>query len=92
MPLVRCLTCHALTPKGTMLRGHCRPCGLQRKQVRNRSAAHLGPCPQDGVCWSCGEPARAGDPLTWGHLTPISQGGTRAEPQHLTCNSSLRDR
>lgn len=92
MPLIRCLTCNTPTEKRDMRRGRCEGCESDRKAIRNRSAAELGPCPQDVPCWSCGEMARAKDPMTWGHLTPISEGGKTALPQHLTCNSGMRDR
>lgn len=92
MPLIQCLGCGGLFAKGETVSGRCQECAAEKKAIRNASARELGPCPQDGLCWSCGHPARAKDPLTWGHFTPISEGGTIARPQHLSENSAMRNR
>ena len=90
MSTTRCLDCGRLTNLGT----RCLDCRRRRKGVRNAHAAELGPCPQDGICARCGEGPREGDPMTWDHLVPISQGGSTASarPSHKSCNSGARDR
>jgi hypothetical protein len=89
MPLVRCIDCRRLDR-----RSPCSVCRQRRKAIRNQHARALGPCPQDGVCARCGEPAKLTDPLTWGHVESILIGGSwqAARPEHRSCNSKDRGR
>ena len=86
MPLTRCLTCGGLIDSKLTRHPECRKAV---KDERNRQANELGPCPQDGVCGYCREPAEAHGkgPLHWGHWpTRFIDGGTTVVPMHKLCN------
>lgn len=46
---------------------------------------------EERVCWICGDPARAGDPLTGDHVVPRDLGGqdvrSNYRAAHRSCNS-----
>ena len=46
---------------------------------------------EEKLCWICGVPARAGDPLTADHVVPRAAGGTNDRSNyraaHASCNS-----
>ncbi len=86
MPLTRCLSCSALIDSR---RSRCRVCEQAVKIERSRQARALGPCPQDGRCGFCGEPAHTGGkgPLVWGHWPKrFIDGGKTVVPMHKVCN------
>lgn len=91
MPLTRCLSCGELID--SKLSRHPK-CAKAVKDERNRQAALLGPCPQDGACGICAGfhgPASVDDPFVWHHAPKrFIDGGKTVIPAHKSCNERLK--
>lgn len=84
MPLTRCLSCKKLIDSRL---SRCPECRKALKDERNRQAAELGPCPQDGFCPYCAGTASPSDPFVWcHHPVRFVDGGRTVVPGHKSCN------
>ena len=84
MPLTRCLTCRGLIDSKRTRHPWC---AKALKDERNRQAAELGPCPQDGRCPYCKQPSTPSDPFVWcHHPVRFIDGGKTVVPGHKSCN------
>lgn len=108
MPKTRCLgrpgvnKCHKLIDSKL---SRCPECAKAVKDERNRQVARFEggwpgskkktPCPQEGLCPYCKEPAypEFGDPFIWAHF-PIRfvDGGQTVVPAHKSCNEGRAKR
>lgn len=74
--------------------GHLRPCAQHPAPTTSRGRAHRKARAQtlreEHICWLCGQPGTAADPLTADHIIPRAHGGIdhrdNMRAAHASCN------
>jgi 5-methylcytosine-specific restriction enzyme A len=98
MPVYLCPGCHGRFPKP----GRCTDCKRQTNRERGTTTQRglgsdhqrirLQVLAEETVCWICGKPGTANDPLTADHVVPRIAGGRNTRSNYRAAHSSCNSR